>query len=273
MDGSNKSLLEFLIKCEKYELFYVIKFLKSHFCLESKEMLKKYPNTDLVPHQNTNERKKIAEKILSILTWYGSNSIAYGYRKILKKEGGVDYYSIVQDVAKILNNSLSKKERKKIPRVATVSELEELITEILLTKAKDNLKEKTPSEIAKMFMEAGLEKEAAEKATKVYGMGSIGVTLPMLTKALGKRTVKALIENTIINITKKRLGNDAAKLLAKRLLLKLPQKTIIKTINLIGWIWLSVDIICFSTSPARRITMPTIAFISAMRVRDKMVDN
>lgn len=273
MENSDESLFIFLVKCNNCEVFYLIKYLKSKFCKGSLKLSRLYPNEDSVPNPNTEERIKLAEDTIELLRWYGSNAIAYGLRKVAKKEGGVHYHHILHDAAKIINKTQKRKERKKLPRVASVPEWEELITEILLSKALNNLRNKSSHEIANMFKEAGLEKEVAENAAKIYGTGAVGISLPMLTKTLGKRTVKMLIENIIIQITQKRLGKDAAVALAKRLVLKFPQRVIVKMLNIIGWIWLSVDVLLFATSPARRITIPTVAFISTLRTRERTAEN
>lgn len=260
---SDHDLFEYLSNCDAFELHTIISAMKSKFSKTSNILIAQYPcDTDL-PCANTTERKELSKKIVRLFHWYGSNAIKYGIKKLFVKKDGCHYHEILRDTAKILNKSQKKKDRKELPKVASADEWEDLICSLLLASA---VKKKTPEQIAIMFQEAGLEAEAAKFAAKQFSPGCIvGISIPIAVKILGKKTVTILLGKILIQLTYKRIGKKAAIEMAKRLLIKLPQKTFAKIISGIGWILLATDTIFFLSSPARRITVPTISMISALR--------
>lgn len=265
---SDKDLVAFLSKCGDQELHILLQAMKSHFSKSSKKLLVQYPKPNSLPSPDTPERIKLSHRILKLLQWYGSNTIAFGSRKILNKGGCCHYHQILRDTAKVLNRSQKRKYRKKLPIVATIDEWEDIICLLLL---EATIKQKSPEKIAIMFQEAGLEREAAISAAKQFTLGSvIGISLPLVVKILGKKTVTILLKKILIQLTYKRIGKEAARQLAKRLLVKIPQKTFAKIISGAGWVVLAIDVVFFITSPARRITVPTVAMISALRSIEKL---
>lgn len=268
-DQSDKYLIEFLSKSGNVELYTLLNMLRSRFSPFSKKLARRYSNQHNIPDAGTQERAKLAEEICNQLRWYGSNAFAYVWRRIARKDGGVHYHKIFRDTAKVLNKFRRRKGRIQLPRVASVEEWEDLICAILL---KNACKNKSPEEVAVMFQQAGLEAEAAKQAARQFGPGTTSIALPLLVKILGKKTTKAIIEKVVVKITQRSLGKNAAGLLAKRLLIKVPQKTAARTLTLVGLVLLAIDAICFSASPARRITIPTVALISGFQTRER-VDN
>jgi len=268
-DQSDKYLIEFLSRCGNVDLYILLNMLRSRFSPASKKLVKRYLNQHAIPDAGSQQRAELAEETVNLLRWYGSNALAYAWRRIAHKNGGTNYHKILRDTAKVLNNFRKKKYRVQLPRVASVEEWEGLICALLVENA---FKDKSPEKIAVMLKEAGLEKEAATHAAKKFGPGTTTVALPVLVKILGKKTIKLIIEEVIVKITQRRLGKNAALQLAKRLLIKVPQKTIARTLSIVGWVLLALDTVCFFTSPARRIVIPTISFISGLQTRER-IDN
>jgi len=268
-DQSDKYLVEFLSKCGNVELHALLNMLRSRFSLVSKKLVNRYPNQDNIPDAGSQRRAELAEEIANLLRWYGSNALAYAWRRIAHKDGGTKYHKILRDTAKVLNNFRKRKCRMQLPRVASVEEWEGLVCALLVENA---FKNKRPENIAVILKEAGLEKEAAAEAAKKFGPGATSVGLPILVKILGKRTVKLIIEEVIVKMTQRRLGKDAALRLAKRLLIKVPQKTAARTLIIVGWVLFALDAVCFLASPARRIVIPAVSFISGLQTR-KRIDN
>jgi len=269
-DPSDKYLIKFLSKCGNVELYILLNMLKSRFSPASKKLSKRYPTEDDVPDAGSEQRANLAEEIANQLRWYGSNAFAYAWRRMVYKDGGVHYHKAVRDSAKAINNFRKKKARIQLPRVVSDEDWEDLICALLIQTA---FKNKTSEKIATMLEEAGLEKEAALQAAKEFGPGTTAIALPILVKILGKKTIKIIIEEVIVKITERKLGKDAALKLAKRLLIKLPQKTIAKSLSIVGWILLALDTACFLASPARRITIPTVAFISISKYRERLINS
>lgn len=268
MVESDSNLIDFFSKCSSFELHALLRAMTSRFSPFSKKLAEQYPTEDDIPNVNTPERAELSNKMLKLLRWYGSNAITFASRKIATKEGGCHYHRILRDVAKILNLSQKRKDRKKLPKVASVDEWESLICSILLASA---VKGKTPQQVATMFEEAGLDAEAAKSAAKQFAPGAVvGISLPIAVKILGKKTVTQLVKVIIINLTYRRLGKEAASQMAKRLLIKFPQKFFARVISGIGWLLLAVDVILLFSSPAKRITVPTVSMISALRSLDRV---
>ena len=265
MSSSNEQLIEFLSGCEQAIVHTWMLFLKSRLSRKSLKLCKKYDSPENIPEQNTPERKELARELVNLLSWYGSNSLAYGGRKLTKPAASKQYNAIAMDVAKIIRRRLPRKQRPDIPRAPGVSELEAIIAEMLIAIVFHN---KSTDEIHQILEEAGLEKDVAAEAARKFGPGISAITLPILTKILGKKTVTVIIEQVIISITSKRLGKEAAKAFAKRMLIKFPQKAITRFINIIGWILLAIDALLFVTSPARRMTVKAVPFIALSRVRN-----
>jgi hypothetical protein len=267
LEQSDKYLIEFLSKCSNVELHILLQMLRSRFSPASKKLLKHYPNEHDIPDAGSQGHPELAEETTNLLRWYGSNAFAYVYRRITHKNGGTNYHKILRDTAKVLNKFRKRKDRMQLPRVASVEEWEDLICALLL---KDACKKKTPEQITTMFKQAGLEEEAAKHAAKQFGPGTTSIALPLLVKILGKKTTKAIIKEVIVKITQRRLGKNAALQLAKRLLIKVPQKTIARTLSIVGWVLFALDAVCFLASPARRITIRTVALISGLQTRERV---
>lgn len=268
MIESNHSFVDFLSKCSSFEFHTILRAMKSSLSPTSLELTKQYPSEDDVPEPNTPRRKELAEKSLKLLQWYGSNAILYVTKKVFSESEVCYYHQILRDTAKTLNRLEKRKNRRKLPKVASVEEWENLVCSFLLASS---ISGKSRQDIAEMFEEAGLDLETAKVVAKKFGPGGVvGASLPVLVKILGKKTVTILIEQIIVRLTYKRIGREAAIQMAKRLLKKAPQKTFAKIASSIGWILLASDAVFFFISPARRITVPTVSMISAFRSLDRL---
>jgi len=267
MGPSDTQLIEYLTKCDAVALHSVVVSLKSKLSGSSGELAERYPTPESIPNTRTKARKDLAQAVVGLLRWYASDSIAFLFRKVFSGDGGIHYHEIVRDVANLLNGRLSKKDRVKIPKAASVAETERVIIQVLL---RLSFKDKSQEEIAQVLKEAGLEKDAAWAAAKKYGAGLSSVTIPVLTKILGKKTVKVLIERIMVAILSKTIGKEAASAIAKRLLIQVSQKAITRFLNVVGWILAGLDVLLFTTSPAKRMTVPTVALIAVFRERDRL---
>ena len=268
MVESDSNLVDFFSKCDVFELLTLLKAMKSHYSPFSKKLVKRYPTENDIPNANTPERMELSNEMLQLLQWYGSNAVAYGWRKVTVRRGGCHYHKILRDVAKRLNHCQKRKDRKELPKVDSVDGWESRICSLLLASA---IKGKTSQEIAIMFEEAGLDAEAARTAAMHFVSGAVvGISLPIAVNILGKKTVTILVKEIIIHLTYKRVGKEAATQMAKRLLLTTPQKVFAKIISGIGWLLLAIDSALFLSSPARRVTIPVVSMISALRSLDRL---
>lgn len=267
MEASDKVLIAYLNQCSSVEVHNLIGFMRSWLSPTSKQLAEQYETPESIPRARSKKRRQLAESAVELLRWYGSDTIAYVARWLVGKEAGVHYHEIVRDVAKRINRSLKKKNRRDLPRVASIDEWEEHVVEMLLTGA---FKDKSQEETTQMLREAGLDQDAAETAARKFGPGLGGVALPVLVKMLGKKTVTVLLEKILVWVTYKFIGKEAAKKLAQTLIIKFAQRSWAKFISTIGWALVGLDVLLFATSPASRIILPAVSAISVFRVRARL---
>ena len=266
LSSSNESLCQFLTNCDPVDIHTFILFLKSRFSKKSLDITNRFDTVSKIPKTNSKARKELSQELVDLLGWYGSNAIAFLYRRTTKDRGSKAYLPILKDVVKIVNKKLPRKERKKIPLVAGTSDYEQIIVEIFLNM---RFHKKSQEEIAQILKENGLTEKAAIEIAKKYGsVGLSGAALPALMKFLGKKTVMNIINEMIIVFVGKFIGKEAAKQMAKRLAYKLTQKTLTRFISIIGWLLLAGDALFFAVSPARRISIKVVPFISLLRTRE-----
>lgn len=262
---SNDMLISFLCECDELELHTLIFMLRSRLSPKSLKLCKEYSSPQDIPEKDSPGRRPLAVDVVELLQWYGSNTAAYGARKLAKHDK--QYSAIARDVLDILRKRLPKKQRPELPRVIGVKEAEQLIVKMLIDLALCN---KSPEEIAQTLQEAGLEEDAAKDAAKKYGIGLTSVGLPVLAKMLGKKTVTVMVEQITVALTYKFIGKEASTILAKRLLVKFSQKLITRILSYVGWILVGLDITLFVLSPARRVTTKAVPYIALVRVREEL---
>lgn len=264
-NAADRELVEFLSEIDSETIQTLVSMLDT-FWQNNVDSIK----TDIlskggIPESGTTERSELALKLVNILRYFGSDSIAYSWRKVVAMEPGVHYTEILRDVFNNLNKQLKKHEE--IPRVASVSEYEQRICETML---KIQFEGKSEKEIAQMLEDAGLDQDAIKQTAKELAkFGVAGTGLLVLVKLLGKRIVTELIKKLIIMVVAKKLGQDAAEKLAGRILAKVAQKTVAKIISGIGWalfVWDAIDL----AGPATRITIPVVSLIASVRTAKEL---
>jgi hypothetical protein len=269
--SSNAELEKFLRRCEQLDVHALIHLTRSRLSPTSKRLAKTFAEAEEIPPSGTEERKELCTAVVNLIGWYGSNSFAYVKRRFSKGNGAKSYMGITRDVLRLLNRRLPRKERHRIPRATGVAELEQKVVEILLAMRFHN---KETNEIVQILEESGLEKDVALDIAHRHGpAGLAGASLPILAKILGKKTVMTMVQQTLVAIIGKFISEEAAKTMAKRLAVKMAQKTLTRLISFIGWIWLALDVLFFATSPARRMTIRTVPYISLIRVRDRLAED
>lgn len=261
---SDRELVDFLSEVDSVTIETLIQMMDTKWQVDVDNIKSDFQSTG-VPDPSTSKRAELAEKLVYILRYFGSHSISYSVRMIFSDEPGVHYSEICRDVSKNLNKQLKK--HIDIPRVASVSDYEHNICEIML---KIQFEGKTEEEIAEMLKDSGLDRDAIKQTAKELAkFAGVGTGLLALVKILGKKTVTEIISKIIVMIVAKKLGEEAAKKLAARILAKLAQKTIAKIISGVGWvllIWDAVDLL----SPATRITIPSVCLIAAVRTARRL---
>jgi hypothetical protein len=266
MHTSDTQLVAYLAICDPVELHTIIAMMRSKLSPKSKELAKKFATVESIPAVGTAERNALARSAADLLRWFGSNSISYGLRRLVKRHGGASYHRIVADVARHINHKRS--DRATLPRMATVSEWEEVIVRTLLVGA---LKDRPTAEVAEMLHGAGLKADAAMATAIQFGPRAAGVALPLLLKGLGGKVAGTLLEQLMVGLAFRYVGKEAAEVVAKRLAVGLATRSWTRFISFVGWALVGIDILKFATSPAARITVPTVAAISVFRVRSRLV--
>ncbi|MCX5674099.1 MAG: hypothetical protein NTX87_03750 [Planctomycetota bacterium] len=269
MENSHVELAHYLCGCDSVEVHTLITLMRSRLSPRSREIATRYPAPESIPQPGSEERRELANSVVSLLRWFGSNSLAYGARLVFGKEAGTGYSRILRDVAKIMNGHLKRRERMDLPRLATVAQWEEIIVNLVITRV---YKEMSSEEIAQMLREAGLNEDAARAAAKKFGPGMGAIAFPVLVNLLGKKTVTVVLEQLLVAVTYRFVGKEAAQTLAKRFMIIIAKRSWARLVAVVGWILLGIDILLFATSPATRITLPSIAAISLFRIRHRLQD-
>ena len=264
---ADRELVEFLSEIDTETIDTLIRMLDT-FWQTDIDSLKNELSSTGAPEAETTARIKLANKLVHIIRYFGSHNMMYGLRMVFTEEPGVHYSEICRDVCKNLNKQLKKK--IDIPRVASVSEYENMICEIML---RIQFEGKTEEEIAQMLEDAGLDEDAIKQTAKQLAkFAGAGAGLLSLVKILGKKIVTEIIGKIIIMIVAKKLGEEAAKKLAARILAKIAQKTIAKIISGIGWVLLIWDVVDLA-GPAKRITIPCVSLIASVRTVRRLEKN
>jgi hypothetical protein len=255
---SSAELENYLCACESCEVHALIELMRSRLSPESEKLAKEHLSLDSIPSPRSEDRQKVCGRIVALLGWYGSNAVAYVWRKTFQVQAGKPYLGILRDVVRGLNRRLPRKQRQVLPLAASVSDFEQKVVEILL---RLRFHKKSPEEIVQILQESGLEEDIAKEVAGRYGPGLASVGLPILTAILGKKTVMVMVQQLLVAIVGRYIGKEAASLMAKRIAVKIAQKTLTRLITWVGWALLALDIAMFAAAPARRITLKAVPFM------------
>lgn len=279
MRQSDQELQNFIFTANEETVSTIIQLMDTIWSIKSRK-LKNIYDQERIPESGSEKRFELAEDLVIHLKYFGSNGIAYGFRKITGQESGVSYLKMLREVAIFFNKMLKPnldfpylgkplgwvgikgKKPFNVPRIATVAEYEALIVEMLVS---EHIRNKSEDELSAAFQEAGLDKEAANQAAfDILKIGSSGSVLIFLVQILGKKAVKEIILSILIKLIEKQVGKEAAKKIAQTLSKKITQKTFARLVSGVGWILIAYDGLKLA-SPATRITVPTLVYISTMR--------
>lgn len=267
--NGNEQLVEFFETAEPETIWAIIGLMDTFWQIAIDEIKGQFESVSCIPTCGSVERNELALKLAAQLRYYGSNGIAYATRYVVSDEAGVDYTQIVRDVMKLLNKEL--KAKAKIPRVASLSEYEQIICEQII---QIQFQGKSEEEIAGMLKDSGLDKEAIAHAKKVLAkVGGAGAGLIALVKLLGKKAVKEIMKSILIWMITRFVGKEAAQKLLEAAAAKLSQKLVAGSIAFLGWGLLAWDAVFSLTSPANRITVPCVAWISADRCMKRLKES
>ena len=266
---SSSALENYLCGCASGEIHALIGLMRSRLSPESRRLAEGFPSPDSIPDPNTEGRQELCCRIVALLGWYGSNAVAYTWRKTFRADAGKPYLGILRDVVRVLNRRLPRKQRQMLPLASGVSDFEQQVVEILL---RLRFHKKNPEEVVQILQESGLEEDIAKEVGRRYGPGLASVGLPMLTKFLGKRTVMAMVQQMVVAIVGRYIGKEAALQMAKQIAAKIAQKTLTRLISWVGWALLVLDVGMFVAAPARRITLKAVPFIALNRVRKQLAE-
>lgn len=278
--SSDEQLREFLVEAEDEIIAATFEFIDSMWSLKSRRF-KRYHSRENIAELSRNEREAVVAELIYHLKYYGSDGLSYLTRKAMRREAGVTYMTMLRDVAREWNKMLRPPLKAgplskpllfigigghkpyDIPRIASVEKYEEIIVEMIVSK---HLSSMSQDELQEALREAGLDEDAATKAAKDMARQTIaGGVLVVLVKVLGKKAVKEIVLSVLQAIAQKQIGKEGAKKLVETLAKKAPQKVFARLISYVGWVLIAWDVVMIPSSPATRITIPTITYLAAMR--------
>lgn len=258
----DNNLKDYLGQCDTEVFDTCLRLLYSELSVDCVRLDPYVKGGQATPDKGTPERADLAEFVVLQIRYFGSDTGAYLLRIVFSDEPGVTYLEVARDVAKDLNRHLKKK--RKIPRLVLADDLEHLIVEQILDVSFQG---KSQEQVIEMLESAGLDKDAAViTAKKIATVGVGGGLLLALVKLLGKNTVKAVIQNAVVWMLAKRIGKEAALKFAGKALGKVAAKRIAGFLAGVGWALLAVDAYSFVGGPAKRVTIPFVAFVAVSRV-------
>ncbi len=266
--NANEQLVDFFRSASSETVWALIEIMDTFWQTTVYNIKQEFPSLDKIPKAESAIRAEMAVTLANHVRWAGSNDIAFVARAMCSEESGADYMAIVRDVLTLLNKQLKKKAN--IPRVASLSDYEQIICEQIL---QIHFQNKTEEEIASMLSDSGLSKDAAAHAAKELAkVGISGASLVALVKIIGKKAVQEIIKSVVIWIIARFVGKDAAEKIILAILKKVPQKLLARLVAGVGWAILAWDVTFGLAGPAKRVTVPCVALISADRCMRRMKD-
>jgi hypothetical protein len=268
---SDREIQSWLSECDPLVFAGIAQLVDSVLALRRSATRKKWlsaKNREAVSIASSEQRAELSAMVLKSLKYRASHDLAYTFRKLFQREGGVSYGEILRDVAIGVAPKKKRKEAKaKMPRVASIADREEFVCECLLGKICEG---KTPEELKQMFVESGLDLEKAQEvAREVASVGVLAIGLPALVQYIGKRTLKAILQQYLTWLLAKSMGQRAAQLFVEKLLGNVAQKRVAAAVSGLGYAALAYDMLKL-LGPAKRITIPAVSMIASSRAMARL---
>ena len=155
---------------------------------------------------------------------------------------------------------LGKQHKKAVPEVASVRARESAIASMMMLSGIECLTDEEVSEALKGLDTSSFKGDQRKMLTEALAGGGI----LYLARTLGKKAVKEIILRVGQRLMAKKLGEEAAKLAAKKLAAKVPQKLFLRAVSFVGWALLVKDAYDLG-GEATRITFPFVINVSVLR--------
>lgn len=231
----------------------------------NKELIK-YCDTENIPAPFSEERKDLSQRLFREIKYFGSNTFIHIFNEVSGQKNGFKYNNLVKEITFKMKRAL--KSKVELPEIADCSLYEEALANMLIGKAFGG---KTEEEMTQIFMEQGLEADAAKKAAKDFAKkGAEGGGLLLLVKILGKKKVKEILLIALVEVLKRILGRKIAEKIAEIIAKKVPQYVFRIVSNIIGVILIVKDIFDVTGGPATRITIPFVSLVAIQRTCQRM---
>jgi|GEM_PF-4107434 hypothetical protein len=270
---SDKIFINFITKQESWFLKYLIEAQLSDLSPDSTKLKKEY--IDKLDDLSSQDREDLANKILCQLRWYGSNSLAY----IFRKTGLIDdlsYKDHLIFVCKTLNNNFDKKlNRKKgnngIPVVGNVEDYENILADSLVDSS---FKDKTKEELVRMFEDFGYSIFDAEMKSNIIEKSKY-ISLILLANILDLETLIKFYLDTLLQtiaapMAGEQMGRSLVQFLKGGLVNKLPNDKRLLIVKIVAVIGAFAALNILMLSPARRRLIPCICLVALMRNYERL---
>ena len=184
-------------------------------------------------------------KLIEKICLDGSNTIV----SFLKKGEGVDYFTIIKDVAKLLKVEF-KNDSKKVKE----EDVELIILEYMINEYLKTASDKEKQQIYKIIDESGID---SKDMSKIFSGNKLtDGAIKIIFKNLGGKIASEVIKNITLRIVRNRIIGYAGEQSGELIGLAVPLLNIV----MIGWTLFDIS------GPAFRKTVPTVLEIALLRV-------
>lgn len=201
---------------------------------------------------------ELAHKLETEIRYLGSSDVAYLGRKLKGQvPAGVPVEEMIEDVCKAVKVSYKK-----------VSSLEHKLEMLAKALVEKTILEKSPEEQIKLLKEMNISEEKM-KLIQTQLKKSTAQLIPILVGVIGKKATMEIVQTIIVAIMSQFLEKQAAQLLLKTVMTKMPWLAFLGPLVMGAMIsWTALDL----CGPAMRKTIPLMLHLGLIALRDGAED-
>jgi hypothetical protein len=186
----------------------------------------------------------------------GSADLAYLFRSLSGRPGGVGCHEIVADVA-----------RKLDVKIRPIGPLEDKLERLTRAVAERGLLELSPAEQRKLFRAHGAGLETARELRKRLKRHGPAAVMPILLVLLGREASEKLVTGLVMRQIGWLVGRDAARVLLERLAARFPWWA--EWVGPIAWSVSGALVTLDLQGPAYRKTIPVTLYAGLCVLRER----
>jgi uncharacterized protein YaaW (UPF0174 family) len=199
------------------------------------------------------DKSALCELIEQEIGYAGSSDIAYCWRRMWRKKGGVSFSETIADVANKLKVEVCKND-------PLVTQLQDIGDAILLQNC-ENMTSAQFNDFLTATVDGKLRREEILHQVKTKGMA---VLPAILVRIFGKEFVKDLIMAIVLKTVTKYASKEAGKIVARELAKRASASWIGPASWIVTIVWSLLDI----QGPGYRNTIPIVLYLAVIALRE-----